>query len=85
MYDISIIVRAIIVRNSRVIIMTEIRCCQVSRDVVGICGAYQIYGRRQLGNITVIIGQKIINVIFVILRHIVLSEHIGGGECGMVT
>ena len=65
--------------------MTSISCCQVSRSVIGLCSAYQIYGRRQLGARTWGIGQKIINGIFVILRHIVLSERIGGGEFELIT
>ena len=71
MYDLSIGIRALIVSKNRLIVITASSYFQVSRAVIGICGVYQIYGRRQLGAITQCIGRNITSKIFVILRHIV--------------
>ena len=68
MYNLSIIIGLLIVIKNRLIIMTASSCCKVIRAVIGLCGTYQISGRRQLGARTRGIGQNIINGIFVILR-----------------
>ena len=69
MYDLIIGIRSLIMRINRVIIVTESNCCQVRRDIIGLCGVYQKYCKSQLGSRTRGIGQNIINEILFILRH----------------